>query len=67
MSNKILKLVNVPVIFEGGFADLNDIKQAVENNIKAIALGRMLIYADNNIFKIKQYLQNNNFEVRLRN
>tara|TARA_B100000886_G_scaffold337584_1_gene298583 strand:- start:2206 stop:2955 length:750 start_codon:yes stop_codon:yes gene_type:complete len=67
ISNKILKFVNVPVIFEGGFADLNDIKQAAENNIKAIALGRMLIYADNNIFKIKQYLQNHNFEVRLRN
>lgn len=66
-AKKILEYTDRPVIFEGGMGNLNDINNAIKNGIDSIALGFMLSYKDNNIFKIKQYLENNGYDVRLRN
>jgi hypothetical protein len=34
--------------------------------VNAIAIGSLLIFSDNNIFKVKQFLDNRNIKVRLR-
>jgi cyclase len=65
-SNKIQDLCNKPIIFEGGFSDLDDIGKAFKNGINSIAIGSLITFSDNNIFMIKQYLENKGFEVRLR-
>jgi len=44
---------------------LEDILNAASNKIENIALGTALIYSDLNIFKIKSFLKNKNFKVRL--
>jgi cyclase len=65
-SKKIQDLCNKPIIFEGGFSDLDDISMAFKNGINSIAIGSLITFSDNNIFMIKQYLENKGFEVRLR-
>ena len=37
------------------------------NGINSIALGNILIFSDNNIFKVKQFLENRKINVRIRN
>ncbi len=66
-ASKILKISNKPIIFEGGFGSLSDIEKAFDNGISSIALGSMITFSDNNIFKIKQYLENKGYNIRLRN
>ena len=61
---KILEKTSLPVIFEGGMGSLNQIKLSFEAGVDNIALGRMISFEDNNIFKIKQFLKNNEFYVR---
>jgi cyclase len=65
-AKKLLSTSNVPIIFEGGLSNLSDIEKAITAGIESIALGTMLVFSDNNIFKIKQFLQNRNIPVRLR-
>jgi cyclase len=66
-AKKLLSISDVPIIFEGGLSSLIDIEKTISAGIEAIALGSMLVFSDNNIFKIKQFLQNRNIPVRLRN
>ena len=61
----ILKNTSLPCIFEGGIGNLNQIKDAIEIGVKAIGLGTLITYGDYNIIKIKSYLKNYNFNVRL--
>ena len=61
----ILKFLSVPCIFEGGIGSLEDIKNAFMNNVNAVGLGTMLIFSDYNIVKIKKYLLNENFKIRI--
>ena len=56
----------MPIIFEGGIKNLQNILDAITNNVNAIAIGSLLIFSDNNIFKVKQFLDNRNIKVRLR-
>tara|TARA_Y100000768_G_scaffold387901_1_gene380907 strand:- start:1682 stop:2428 length:747 start_codon:yes stop_codon:yes gene_type:complete len=63
--NKINKYLSIPCIFEGGVGSLEDLKIAFLNEIKAVSLGTMLIFSDYNIVKIKKYLFNENFNVRI--
>jgi imidazole glycerol-phosphate synthase subunit HisF len=65
-AKKIIDISPVPVIIEGGTKNLKDIEIALKNGINAIALGSMLVFSDNHIFKIKQYLENSGINVRLR-
>ena len=62
---KILKNIHIPVIFEGGIGKLDHIKECCANNINNIAIGTLIIFSDYNIIKIKQYLKNENFKVRI--
>ena len=62
---RILKFLSVPCVFEGGIGSLEDIKNAFMNNVNAVGLGTMLIFSDYNIVKIKKYLLNENFKIRI--
>ncbi len=66
-SKKIIDAVDVPVIVEGGAKNLKDIENAINKGINSIGLGNLLIFSDNNIFKVKQFLDNREINVRLRN
>ena len=66
LATKIVEMSDKPIIFEGGFSTLKDIEEAFKNNINSIALGTMITFSDNNIFKIKQYLENLGYNMRLR-
>ena len=65
-SKKLLKMSKRPLIFGGGIGSLEDVITALKNNIRSIALGTMINFLDYNIVKIKQYIHNNNFNVRLK-
>ena len=66
-SKKIINISDKPIIFEGGFSNLEDINLAFKEGIDSIALGTMVTFSDNNIFKIKQFLENKGHDMRLRN
>lgn len=61
---KVRSLVNVPIILEGGCGSLNDISKAFDFGIDGVALGSLLVFADNNLIKIKKHLITNNKNVR---
>jgi len=64
-SKKIIDKINVPLIFEGGIGKLEHISECCKNNITSIALGSLITFSDYNIIKIKQYLNNLKYKVRL--
>lgn len=64
--NTVCTFSNIPIIFEGGIGSLKNILDVASLDLDAVALGTFLIYADSNIFKIKQYLNNNNCNVRIK-
>jgi imidazole glycerol-phosphate synthase subunit HisF len=64
-SEKILNHIRVSCIFEGGIGSLNQIEDAFNKKINAVALGTMITFNDYNIFKIKRYLFDKNYNVRL--
>ena len=64
MVKKIKNQNKIPIIFEGGLGNLDHIDQAINFGAEGIALGTMIVFMDNNIFKIKQYLRNKNQKVR---
>jgi cyclase len=60
-----LALVQVPIILEGGAGSLDQVAAAMKAGADAVALGTMLVFSDNNIFKVKSFLKNTGLEVRL--
>jgi len=64
-SKYIHKFVRVSSIFEGGIGNLSQLEECFKNDIKAVALGSMITFSDYNIVKIKRYLFNKNYEIRL--
>lgn len=62
---KFLELSKKPIIFEGGVGSLNHLKDAVSIGVEAISLGSLIFFSDYNIIKIKQFLFNNDFNVRI--
>ena len=54
-----------PLILEGGAGKLQHIAEAFREGASAVALGTMLVFGDNNIVKIKRYLQQQGFPVQL--
>ena len=68
-NEKLIKKIKyqnkIPIIFEGGLGNLDHIDQAIGFGAEGIALGSMIIFKDNNIFKIKQYLINAKKKVRI--
>ena len=65
LCEKFLKLLNIPIIFEGGIGSLEDIEKCLNIGVRNIALGTLIIFSDYNIFKIKQHLSNKKFNVRI--
>ncbi len=63
---KFIKRSRLPLIFEGGLGDLDQIILALKNNIQSISLGTMINFSDYNIIKIKQFIHNHKYKVRLR-
>ncbi len=62
---ELQKIISISCIFEGGIGNLEHIKYLAMNKISSIAMGRILIFNDYNIFKIKTFLKNENFNVRI--
>ena len=62
---KLLKHIKVSSVFEGGIGNLNQIEEAFNTKINAIGLGTMITFNDYNLFKIKRYLIDKNFNVRI--
>ncbi len=48
--------VRVPVVIEGGAGSLDHLAAALEAGADGVAVGTMLVFADNNLVKIKRYL-----------
>jgi cyclase len=59
------RLVEVPIILEGGAGSLGQLADAMRAGADAVALGTMLVFSDNNIFKVKSFLKNAGLEMRL--
>ena len=53
---EIQDLTRVPIILEGGAGTLKHLDDAFAAGIMAAGLGTMLVFSDNNIFKLKQFL-----------
>ncbi len=53
---ELLRLARVPIILEGGAGTLKHLDEAFAADVMAVGLGTMLVFSDNNIFKLKQYL-----------
>jgi imidazole glycerol phosphate synthase subunit HisF len=58
-------LVDVPIILEGGAGSLDQVAAAMQAGADAVALGPMLVFSDNNIFKVKSFLKNAGLDMRL--
>lgn len=56
--------VSVPIILEGGAGSLAHLDDAFKAGVEAVGLGTMLVFSDNNIFKLKQYLDRRGHQVR---
>ena len=56
--------VDVPIVLEGGAGSLAHLDAALAHGIDAVAIGTMLTFSDNNIFKIKEYLASRGHAVR---
>lgn len=54
--DRIAGEIDVPIVLEGGAGSLAHLDGALAHGIEAFAIGTMLTFSDNNIFKIKEYL-----------
>lgn len=52
----IADAVTVPIILEGGAGTLEHLDAAMAAGVEALGLGTMLVFSDNNIVKLRQYL-----------
>jgi len=59
------RLVSVPVILEGGAGTVEDVSAAMAHGVDSVALATMLVFSDNNIVKIKRYLFDAGYPIRL--
>jgi imidazole glycerol-phosphate synthase subunit HisF len=57
-------LVDVPIILEGGAGSLQQVTEAFRSGADAVALGTMLVFSDNNIFKIRAFGKNAGLDIR---
>jgi len=62
--DRIAGAVDVPIVLEGGAGSLAHLDSALAHGVEAIAIGTMLTFSDNNIFKIKEYLTSRGHAVR---
>jgi len=66
LTKKISTLVNVPVIASGGAGKIEHFKDIFENgNADAALAASIFHYGEIEIVKLKEYLKNNNIEIRI--
>lgn len=56
LHEEIQSLTRVPVVLEGGAGTLKHLDEALRAGVMAVGLGTMLVFSDNNLFKVKQFL-----------
>ena len=54
-----------PLIYEVGISNLIDLHKVFNEGILSVALGTMLVFSDYNIIKVKKYLKEKNFKIRV--
>jgi cyclase len=64
LSKRIISSVDLPVIFEGGIGNIEQITDMIKIGANSFAIGTLITFKDYNIFKIKQYLLNKGYKVR---
>jgi cyclase len=64
LSKKIISNIDLPIIFEGGLGNIEQIIDMIKIGANSFAIGSMITFKDYNIFKIKQYLFNKGYKVR---
>ncbi len=58
--------VTIPVIAHGGVGKLEDFVDAISlAGAAAVAAGRIFQFADNNLIKVRRYMQQNGIDVRI--
>lgn len=57
-------LVSVPMILEGGIGSLGHIAEAMAAGVDSVGLGTLLVFADNNLVKVRRYLSGAEVPVR---
>ena len=62
---RALATVRVPIILEGGAGTLSHLDEALMAGADALALGTMLVFADNNLVKVRRYLASAGYPVRV--
>jgi cyclase len=50
-------LTGVPLILEGGAGTLNQVAEAMKAGIDSVALGTLLVFSDNNLVKVRRFLE----------
>lgn len=65
LSKTIISNVDLPIIFEGGLGNVEQIIDMIKIGANSFAIGSMITFKDYNIFKIKQHLFNKGYKVRL--
>lgn len=61
----VASAVNVPIVLEGGAGSLADLDEAMKHGCTAVAVGSLLVFSDNNLFKVKRYLANAGHRMRV--
>lgn len=64
LHEEMAALTRVPIILEGGAGTLKHLDEAFAAGVMAVGLGTMLVFSDNNIFKLKQFLGVRGHQVR---
>ena len=69
LDNQFLKFisnnVSIPIIASGGAGSLQDFVTPFKNSkLSGISAGKMLLYSDNNLLKIRNHMIQNNINVR---
>ncbi len=63
-SKIIISNTDLPIIFEGGLGNVEQIIDMIKIGANSFAVGSMITFKDYNIFKIKQHLFNKGYKVR---
>jgi imidazole glycerol-phosphate synthase subunit HisF len=57
-------LTDVPIILEGGAGSLGHIADAMKAGVDSVGLGTMLVFSDNNLVKVRRYLESAGLPMR---
>lgn len=61
---RVAARVRVPIILEGGAGSLTHVAAAMKAGADSIALGTILVFSDNNLVKVRRFLQEAGLQVR---